>query len=137
MSFRTLVALLALAAVSAIQGLAHHSFAAEFDEKQPFEMTGILTKVQWQNPHIWYYLDVKNADGSVTNWGFSGAAPGALMRRGVAKDALKLGSVVIVRGFKAKDGSHNAYGSRVTFEDGRNVFTSGTDAPEQSKAGKQ
>ena len=104
---------------------AHHSFAAEFDDTKPIKMTGTITKVEWTNPHIWFYLDVKNADGTTTTWGFAGGAPGQLMRRGVVKDQLKLGETVVVEGFRAKDGSNNASGGRVTFPDGRNVLTAG------------
>ena len=106
---------------------AHHSFAAEFDDTKPLQMTGIITKVEWQNPHIWYYLDVKNADGSVANWGFSGGAPGQLMRRGITKDLLKVGSTVVVKGFRAKDGTNNGFGQQITYPDGRNVLTAGSD----------
>lgn len=105
--------------------LAHHSFAAEFDDTKPVKMTGVIKKVEWTNPHIWFYLDVKNPDGTVTTWGFSGGAPGQLMRRGILKDQLKLGETVVVEGFRAKDGSNNASGGRVTFPDGRNVLTAG------------
>jgi Family of unknown function (DUF6152) len=103
--------------------LAHHSFAAEFDDKQPLKLTGTLTKVEWTNPHIWYYVDVKNADGSTTTWALSGGAPGQLQRRGITKNLLVVGSVVNVEGFRAKDGSNNGFGSKVTYQDGRNVFT--------------
>jgi hypothetical protein len=102
---------------------AHHSFAAEFDESQPLNITGTLTKVEWNNPHIWYYVDVKNPDGTVTTWAFSGGAPGQLMRRGITKNLLKIGETVNVEGFRAKDGSTNGFGARVTYQDGRNVFT--------------
>ena len=112
--------------------LAHHSFAAEFDDKQPLKLTGTLTKVEWNNPHIWYYLDVKNPDGTTTTWGLSGGAPGQLMRRGIRKDQLVVGSVVNVEGFRAKDGSHNGFGRSVTYQDGRNVFTASA-ADQQSK----
>ncbi len=108
---------------------AHHSFAAEFDESKPLKVTGTITKVEWQNPHIWFYVDVKNADGTVTNWAFSGGAPGQLMRRGITKEALKIGSEVIVEGFRAKDSSNNGFGQKVTYPDGRNVFTA--NAPNQ------
>ena len=104
---------------------AHHSFAAEFDDTKPVKLTGTLTKVEWANPHIWFYVDVKNPDGTVTNWGFSCGAPGQLMRRGITKDMLKLGSMVSVEGFRAKYGSNNASGGRVRYPDGRNVFTAG------------
>ena len=102
---------------------AHHSFAAEFDDTKPVKVTGTITRVEWTNPHIWYFIDVKNPDGSVTNWAFSGGAPGQLMRRGITKDLLKIGAEVIVEGFRAKDASNNGFGSKVTFPDGRNVFT--------------
>jgi len=118
------MALLALSASSPL--LAHHSFAAEFDDTKPVKMTGTLVKVEWQNPHIWFYLSVKNPDGSATTWGFAGGAPGQLMRRGITKDQLKLGETIVVEGFRSKDGSNNASGGRVTFPDGRNVLTAGS-----------
>jgi hypothetical protein len=104
---------------------AHHSFAAEFDDTKPVKMSGTIKKVEWTNPHIWFYLDVTNPDGTITTWGFAGGAPGQLMRRGIVKDQLKLGETVVVEGFRAKDGSNNASGGRVTFPDGRNVLTAG------------
>ena len=110
--------LLSVQAVSA-----HHSFAAEFDDQKPLKLTGTLTKVEWTNPHIWYYLDVKNPDGTVTKWALSGGAPGQLMRRGIRKEQLTIGAVVNVDGFRAKDGSQNGFGRSVTYADGRNVFT--------------
>jgi hypothetical protein len=90
-------------------------------------MTGVVTKVEWQNPHIWFYVDVKSDDGKVTNWGFSGGAPGQLMRRGIAKKVIQEGMTVTVEGFRSKDGSNNANGARVTFPDGRSVFTAGAE----------
>ena len=133
-------AFLALLAIAASLPLfAHHSFAAEFDDKKPVRMTGTIVKVEWQNPHIWFYLAVKNADGSTTTWGFAGGAPGQLMRRGITKDQLKIGETIMVEGFRAKDGSNNASGGRVTFPDGRNVLTAGPQdrVPPQSTPSKQ
>ena len=119
---RTLLAVVLLA--NAIQPLlAHHSFSAEFDDKQPLKLTGKLVKVEWMNPHIWFYVDVKNPDGTTTTWALSGGAPGQLQRRGVTKGLLVIGATVNVEGFRAKDGSNNGFGSRVTYPDGRNVFT--------------
>jgi hypothetical protein len=118
-----LLAAVAIVAGAARAAQAHHSFAAEYDDQKPLKITGTLTKVEWMNPHIWYYVDVKSADGSVTTWAISGGAPGQLMRRGITKDLLVLGSEVNVEGFKAKDGSNNGFGQRVTYADGRNVFT--------------
>jgi hypothetical protein len=104
--------------------LAHHSFAAEYDDQKPIKVVGVITKVEWQNPHIWFYVDVKGGDGKVTNYAFSGGAPGQLMRRGIMKSSLIIGSTITVDGFKAKDGSTNGFGAKVTFPDGRMVFTS-------------
>ena len=119
---------LLLAALTSVPLLqAHHSFAAEFDDKKPVKMTGVVTKVEWQNPHIWFYVDVKGDDGKVTNWGFSGGAPGQLMRRGIAKKVIQEGMTITVEGFRSKDGSNNANGARVTFPDGRSVFTAGAE----------
>ena len=117
------LAVVALFAGAARPAIAHHSFAAEYDDQKPLKITGTLTKVDWMNPHIWYYVDVKNPDGSTTTWAISGGAPGQLMRRGITKDLLVIGSTVNVEGFKAKDGSNNGFGQRVTYQDGRNVFT--------------
>ena len=114
-------------AAGALSLSAHHSFAAEFDGNKPVKMVGVVTRVEWQNPHIWFYVDVKNTDGTVTNWAFSGGAPGQLMRRGIAKKSIGEGMMVSVEGFLAKDGSHNASGGRVTFPDGRQVFTAGSE----------
>lgn len=128
--------LLAWMLVCAAPLAAHHSFAAEFDRAKPIKVTGVVTKVEWQNPHIWFYVDVRDAAGKVTNWGFSGGAPGQLQRRGIYRKVIQEGTTVTVEGFLSKDGSNNANGARVTFPDGRQVFTaSAEDAlPDDSKA---
>ena len=117
------VSLLGAFVFAALPLLAHHSFSAEYDGTKPVNVTGTLTKVDWTNPHIWFYLDVKDENGKVTNWAFSAAPPGVLMRRGITKDVLKIGSLIHVEGFRARDGSNNASGGTVTFTDGRRVFT--------------
>ena len=116
--------------------LAHHSFAAEYDDQKPIKVTGVITKVEWQNPHIWFYVDVKDATGKVTNWGFSGGAPGQLQRRGIYRKVIQEGTIVTVEGFLSKDGSNNANGARVTFADGSQVFTAGSEdkLPDDGKA---
>jgi hypothetical protein len=119
--------LAALAATPLAQ--AHHSLAAEYDTSKPVKVTGVVTKLEWQNPHIWYYLDVKNDDGTVTNWAFSGSSPIQLMRRGISKKVLEPGTIITVEGPRAKDGSNNGSGSKVTFQDGRSVFTTVADDP--------
>ena len=124
MSIRVAGSLLLGCLLSAGVALAHHAFAAEYDDTKPVKVTGVITKVEWTNPHVWFYIDVKEDDGKVVNWAFSGSPPGMLMRRGITKDALKIGEVIHVEGFRAKDGSHNGSGGSVTFADGRKVFTS-------------
>jgi hypothetical protein len=107
---------------------AHHSFAAEFDGKKPVKVTGIVKKVEWTNPHVWFYVEGKDAvSGRSGVWGFSAGAPGLLSRKGIPRDAMKPGDTVIVEGFVAKDGSLNASGGKVTFSDGRSVFTAGAE----------
>jgi hypothetical protein len=103
--------------------VAHHSETAEYDSTKPVKVTGTITKVEWLNPHVWFYVDVKDDTGKVTTWGFSNAPPGALMRRGIMKDALKIGAEVTVEGVRARDGSNNASGRRVIYADGTNAFT--------------
>jgi hypothetical protein len=113
----------------ALPALAHHSFAAEYDAGKPISITGVITRLDWTNPHAWIYVDAKNPDGSLTHWAFSASPPGVLMRRGVRRDDLKPGTVIKVDGFRAKDGSSNGYGRKVIFPDGRSVYISGEDHP--------
>jgi hypothetical protein len=111
--------------------LAHHSFAAQYDGNKTIKLTGTVTKLEWMNPHIYFYVDVKNADGTVSNWAFEGGAPNGLYRNGWRKDSLKKGDVVTVDGALAKDGSKLVNARQVTMADGRKVFagSSGGDAP--------
>ena len=102
---------------------AHHSAATEFDMNDPVSVEGVVSKVEWRNPHIWFYVDVRDANGQVTTWGFTGSPPGMLARRGITRDILTNGAEVKVEGFRARDGSPNAVGRNVTFADGRSVFT--------------
>ncbi len=100
---------------------AHHSFAAEFDGSKPMRLEGVLTKIEWMNPHSYFYIDVKDDKGNMVNWGCEGAGPGALSRRGFKRGDIKLGDKIIVDGYVAKDGSHLIDARRVTLPDGRRV----------------
>jgi hypothetical protein len=102
--------------------LAHHAYTAVFDTSKPVKLTGVLTSLEWSNPHIWIYLDVKDDQGKVTNWGFSASPPGMLVRRGITKNSLKTGEVLTISGHRAKDGSNNASGNIVKFADGRDAL---------------
>ena len=108
--------------VTATALVAHHSESAQFDTTKPIKVSGVVKKVEWMNPHIWFYVDVKDENGNVTTWGFSGLPPGMAVRRGFTKETLKVGETVVVQGFRAKDGSNNASGNILTFADGRQVF---------------
>ena len=104
-----------------VQLLAHHSFAAEFDASKALRLTGTLTKVEWTNPHIYFYLDVKDDNGSAVRWTCESGAPGALSRRGFKRGDLKLGDTIVVDGYRAKNGANLIDARRVTLADGRIV----------------
>jgi hypothetical protein len=98
---------------------AHHSFASEFDASKAIRLRGVLTKIEWTNPHSYFYLDVKDDQGNVVNWSCEAGAPGALSRRGFKRGDLKLGDTIVVDGYPAKDASHLIDARRVTLPDGR------------------
>jgi len=102
--------------------LAHHSFAAEYDEKKPVTLKGVVTKVEWSNPHARFYVDVKDDKGNLTNWNLELASPNVLVRNGWKRNSLQVGDAVEVSGSQAKDGSNMANARAVTLSDGRKVF---------------
>jgi hypothetical protein len=110
---------------------AHHSFAAEFDAEKPVTLRGTVVKMEWINPHSWIHLDVKSTAGKIERWMVEGGAPNALLRRGLTRTSLPVGTEIVVSGFRAKDGSMRANGRDITFTDGKKLFmgSSGTGAP--------
>ena len=117
--------------VSTAPLLAHHSFAAEYDASNPVTLKGTVTKIEWTNPHARFYIDVKGADGGLTNWNMELASPNALQRNGWTRRSLNVGDEVTVEGSAARDGSKMANARELTLANGRKVFarTSGGDAP--------
>ncbi len=128
-------AALAAALMGGAAALAHHAFAAEFDANKPVNLRGPVTRVEWINPHAWIHIDSKNADGTSTAWMVEGGTPNTLLRRGITKDSLVIGTEIVVRGYQSKDAlckpKCRANGRDVTFPDGRKLFmgSSGTGAP--------
>src|ERR1700691_1471599 len=119
---RTVFILTATAAVlmPVERAAAHHSFAAEFDGSKSIRLVGKLTKIEWTNPHSYFYLDV-DINGKVSNWACEGGAPGALSRRGFNRGDIKLGDTLVVDGYLARDGSHLIDARRATLPEGRSV----------------
>jgi hypothetical protein len=117
---------------------AHHSFSAEFDGTKPVTLKGIVTRVDWANPHVYFFVDVKDANGTVVNWGCETNGPNALIRQGWRRDSLKVGDEVTVDAYRAKDGSNTVDARLVTLPGGKKVFAGSADdgGPSKESVGK-
>ena len=127
-----------LAALTATPVVAHHAFNSEFDAKRPVKFKGTVTKMVWVNPHAWIYIEVKKADGSVEEWMVEAGTPNTLLRRGLTRQALPIGTEITVDGYQSKDGSLRANGRDLTLPNGQTLFigSSGTGAPFDEKTKK-
>jgi Family of unknown function (DUF6152) len=114
---------------------AHHSFAAEFDSKAPIEFTGTVTKVEWANPHTYFYVDVTEPDGKIDNWALELGSPNVLMRRGWTRNSLKIGDSVTVTGWRAKDGSLKGNARSVVLSSGQKLFAGSSNGGEKDDKG--
>ena len=135
MKFRISILVTGVLLAAVMPLIAHHSFAAEFDAGKAIRVTGALTKIEWTNPHTYFYLEVKEENGEVVKWSCEAGSPGALSRRGFKRGDLKLGDTIIVDGYRAKDGSRLMDARRVTLPDGRIVSgaSAGDGGPEVPK----
>jgi hypothetical protein len=117
--------------LAATSVMAHHAFSAEFDINRPVKLDGTLTKWELINPHTWFHIDVKDADGNVVPWMVEGGSPNQLIKGGVTKYTLAIGTELIIEGYQAKDRSNKAVGRNLQLPDGRRILLggSGTDAP--------
>jgi Family of unknown function (DUF6152) len=124
---------MALLLLAASTVRAHHAFAAEFDATKPVKFKATVKKMEWTNPHTWLHVDVKNPDGTVTEWAIEAGTPNVLFRRGFTKQSLLPGTEIVIDGYQAKDGSHRANGRDLTLPDGKTLFlgSSGTGAPDE------
>lgn len=123
----------AIAALGTVSAVAHHSFAAEFDADLPVDLTGYVTKVEWLNPHTFFYIDVEDEDGNYNNWAIELGSPNGLMRRGWTRNSLQLGDEVNIEGSRARDGSYKANARTVVLSNGERLFA-GSSQPDVEDA---
>jgi DNA/RNA endonuclease YhcR with UshA esterase domain len=138
MSIRPAILLTSIAfLLAALPVSAHHSFAAQYDRQKSVTLKGKVTKVEWANPHVYFYIDVTDESGTLATWAVENGPPTSLFREGWRKDTLKPGDLVTVEGFRAKDGSNTANARSVVLSDGRKVFAGSSSDGAPSTNGKQ
>ncbi len=134
MSFKKIatVAGLALGSLVSAQSNAHHAFGAEFDADAPLTLRGSVTRIEWVNPHAWFHIEVTNAEGEKEAWRIEGGTPNTLLRRGINKRSIAIGTEIVVEGYQAKDRTNSANGLNITLANGKKMFmgSSGTGAPD-------
>jgi hypothetical protein len=117
--------------------MAHHAFSSEFDINKPFKFRGILTKWEMINPHSWFHFDVKDENGTAVSWMIEGGSPNQLIKQGVTKHTLVIGTEILIEGYQAKDGTNKGVGRNLVLADGRRLFLGGdTNTPEKKPDGK-
>lgn len=114
------------AALAGLAAHAHHAFATEFDVNRPVKLKGTVSKLELINPHSWIHIDVVDDSGKTVTWMIEGGSPNALVRRGVTKNSVPIGSELTIDGYQARDGSNRAVGRNITFSDGRELFFEGS-----------
>ena len=112
----------ALTGLMAASAAAHHSFSAKYDSNKPLKLTGKVVEMKWSNPHAWIYIDVAGKDGKVVKWAWETGGANALYRRGWRKEDLPAGTMLVVDGYQARNGSTTANATSITFPDGRRLF---------------
>ena len=131
MRFFTATSFLTAVALSAPPATAHHAFGAEFDPNLPVQLKGPIVRIEWVNPHSWFHIEHTNADGTKTVWMVEAGTPNTLFRRGITRNTVPIGTVVVIDGYQGKDRAKRANGRRMTFTNGETLFmgSSGTGAP--------
>jgi Family of unknown function (DUF6152) len=122
------LAAIACVTIAATSASAHHAFSAEFDAARPIKFSATVARVEWINPHTWIHVEVKRPNGKVEQWAIEGGTPNVLFRRGITRESLKVGAVLVIEGWQAKNGTNRANGRNITLPDGRKLFLGATDS---------